>query len=152
MLLPLLLALCAQAQEAPPAEPEVEQAEEAQAVEEVAPVPSVTTVDLSTSTAPAPRPKPRGIVDGGFKWTVFGVGAVSGVAGVGVAAMTFSESRDLIADGDQLAYEELRPLNNGAWVLAGVGGVLAITALLLPERKVSVTLSPTGIGLRGRLP
>jgi len=92
---------------------------------------------------PAPEPEPR------FGSTGKGLliaGGTTAVVGGGVQVFTYVKSVQWAADGDRATWETWQPVNLTAGSLAAVGGVMAVTGLILGANGIA----DTGPGLRVR--
>lgn len=71
-------------------------------------------------TPEPPRPAP---------WLVAATGALVGLGGATVSAVTWSQGQAALSHGDEAGWNQLRPVNNGAGVVGIVGGVTAVVGL-----------------------
>jgi hypothetical protein len=81
---------------------------------------------------PVPRPTPTGPTvqrRSPAPWVLAVGGGAVALAGTGVAAYTWSSSRDLLASGDEQGWQTLRPVNNAGVIGAFTGGAVCAVGL-----------------------
>ena len=96
----------------------------------------------AAAAAPPPEAPPRGFGPAGKGLLI--AGSTTAVVAGGVQVYTYVRSVTWVAEGDRQTWETWQPVNLAAGSLAAVGGVMAVTGLILGANGID----STGPGLR----